>query len=598
MPSPNPLRISPVASGLAGAALAVAIVVGGLALWTGPSRRAGPDVAPDAATDLPASPAEGASGDMDGAASPNAPAVAETAPAPEVPGVAAAPAADGTEEVAAPAITTWAVTATGSATIAGTAVPGSTVRILLDGEPVAETRATAGGEFAVVTTLDPNPEPALMTLVMVLPDGAEVPSPSVVALGPVAGPAPAANDATATGIPVPDIPPAIIVSDEGALVLQEAARGAEAAPRPEVGPPTAAESAMPAPAQSPDTPPEPVATPVAMVVIETIAYTPEGAVQLGGTAEPGAFVRLYLDNAPVAEVSVPAGGRWLVTLADVAPGLYTLRADQIDASGQVTARFETPFQRETPEALAAAASGAPAPSATEEGTIAAEGAAEAPAPDMSLSDVSPPDAAGEPEEPAGAGAPDDAVPMAGAEGQEPVLPAGPEHEDAPGDPAQAPAAVSLAPAALPPASDVVEPAPVPGTVPAVTLDEAGAMPGSDGSLQAAPGAEAAPAAPPEPEVASAAPPAPAVPAIEAGPGTPGGDEVSRPAGSLSAAPGAAAGAPRPVTVTVQPGYTLWAIARRELGAGILYVQVFEANRDKIRDPNLIYPGQVFAIPGR
>lgn len=49
-------------------------------------------------------------------------------------------------------------------------------------------------------------------------------------------------------------------------------------------------------------------------------------------------------------------------------------------------------------------------------------------------------------------------------------------------------------------------------------------------------------------------------------------------------------------VTVQPGYTLWAIARKRYGRGILYVRVFEANRDKIRDPDLIYPGQVFDLP--
>lgn len=49
-------------------------------------------------------------------------------------------------------------------------------------------------------------------------------------------------------------------------------------------------------------------------------------------------------------------------------------------------------------------------------------------------------------------------------------------------------------------------------------------------------------------------------------------------------------------VTVQPGSTLWAIARDTLGDGPLYVRVFEANRDQIRDPDLIYPGQVFAIP--
>lgn len=48
--------------------------------------------------------------------------------------------------------------------------------------------------------------------------------------------------------------------------------------------------------------------------------------------------------------------------------------------------------------------------------------------------------------------------------------------------------------------------------------------------------------------------------------------------------------------TVQPGATLWAIAEQTFGAGILYVKVFEANRDSIRDPDLIYPGQVFRIP--
>lgn len=49
-------------------------------------------------------------------------------------------------------------------------------------------------------------------------------------------------------------------------------------------------------------------------------------------------------------------------------------------------------------------------------------------------------------------------------------------------------------------------------------------------------------------------------------------------------------------ITVQPGATLWAIARDRYGDGIRYVQVFEANRDLIRNPDLIYPGQVFGLP--
>ncbi len=48
--------------------------------------------------------------------------------------------------------------------------------------------------------------------------------------------------------------------------------------------------------------------------------------------------------------------------------------------------------------------------------------------------------------------------------------------------------------------------------------------------------------------------------------------------------------------TVQPGNTLWAIARERYGEGILFLKVFEANRDRIRNPDLIYPGQVFVLP--
>ena len=58
----------------------------------------------------------------------------------------------------------------------------------------------------------------------------------------------------------------------------------------------------------------------------------------------------------------------------------------------------------------------------------------------------------------------------------------------------------------------------------------------------------------------------------------------------------ASAAPRIRAVTVQPGSTLWAISREVYGEGVLYVRVFEANSDRIRDPDLIYPGQVFTLP--
>ena len=49
-------------------------------------------------------------------------------------------------------------------------------------------------------------------------------------------------------------------------------------------------------------------------------------------------------------------------------------------------------------------------------------------------------------------------------------------------------------------------------------------------------------------------------------------------------------------VVVQPGNSLWRIARRLYGDGFQYTVIYQANRDQIRDPDLIYPGQVFAAP--
>ena len=49
-------------------------------------------------------------------------------------------------------------------------------------------------------------------------------------------------------------------------------------------------------------------------------------------------------------------------------------------------------------------------------------------------------------------------------------------------------------------------------------------------------------------------------------------------------------------VTVQPGHTLWQLAKDTYGDGVKYVQIFHANRDRIRDADLIYPGQVFELP--
>lgn len=52
------------------------------------------------------------------------------------------------------------------------------------------------------------------------------------------------------------------------------------------------------------------------------------------------------------------------------------------------------------------------------------------------------------------------------------------------------------------------------------------------------------------------------------------------------------------TATVEKGYSLWRISRKTLGRGTRYTEIYAANSSQIRDPKLIYPGQVFVIPGQ
>ncbi|MCT8328106.1 LysM peptidoglycan-binding domain-containing protein [Albidovulum sediminis] len=428
----------------------------------------------DAATSAPTQ-AETTQAEPEPATATAEPATAEPAaePAPEpAADEAAAPEA---AEPETPAFDTVRVEADGATLIAGRAAPGATVAILADGAEVARVEADAGGNFATFVTLPPSADPQVLTL-SAEAGGAAVASAQSVIVAPIAEP-----------VAEPEV-----VADAGS----DAAAGAAAEPE-------AAAEATQVAASEPAAQPEPAeapdvlvvddggvrkltdGAPVADVTIDTISYDTEGNVVIAGRGTADSFVRLYLDNRPVAIVQVGPGGTWSAGLADVAPAVYRLRADQIDAGGKVMSRVETPFQREAPEAVVAAL--------------------------------------------------DKTVPQAPA--------------------TEAPAVAEVAAAA----------------------------PAAEPAVDAAP-AEAAPSAP-------AAEPAPAATA-----GDTTAAEVAAapaPAADTAAAPGKVTGAR---IVTVQPGFTLWGIATENYGDGFLYVRVYEANRDQIRDPDLIYPGQIFTVP--
>ena len=55
-------------------------------------------------------------------------------------------------------------------------------------------------------------------------------------------------------------------------------------------------------------------------------------------------------------------------------------------------------------------------------------------------------------------------------------------------------------------------------------------------------------------------------------------------------------APKVKTYTVKSGDCLWNIAKKYYGNGAQYTKIYNVNKGKIKNPNLIYPGQVLTIP--
>lgn len=56
--------------------------------------------------------------------------------------------------------------------------------------------------------------------------------------------------------------------------------------------------------------------------------------------------------------------------------------------------------------------------------------------------------------------------------------------------------------------------------------------------------------------------------------------------------------PKITTTTVSRGDSLWRLSQLSYGAGTRYAVIYKANREQIRNPNLIYPGQIFVLPAQ
>jgi len=75
--------------------------------------------------------------------------------------------------------------------------------------------------------------------------------------------------------------------------------------------------------------------------------------------------------------------------------------------------------------------------------------------------------------------------------------------------------------------------------------------------------------------------------------------VTAAAPSAPDAPGSASAVvPRIGTAVVNRGDNLWHISRSTYGQGVRYSKIYDANRDQIRNPAVIFPGQIFVLPSR
>lgn len=240
---------------------------------------------------------------------PEATAVPEAATAA---GGAAGPAPSGpsaAQTVVVPSFDVVRVNPEGDAVMAGRAEPGRRV-IVLDGDhPLGEVQADDRGEWVFIPETPLPPGQHTLSLSMPRDDG----------------PATLSDDEVVLVIPRPGEDVAGRPADQAqpALAMRVSRSGAR---------PTAV-------LQTPDSPGEPLP-----IAIDSVDYGADGRVGIGGHSVAGAIVRLYLDGRPLGEVQADSLGVWRFQPAERLPqGTYTLRADQVDARGQVLARASIPF---------------------------------------------------------------------------------------------------------------------------------------------------------------------------------------------------------------------------------------------------------------
>ncbi len=297
-----------------------------------------------------------------------------------------------------PSISTFRLEPNGQMLVSGKATPGWDTSILIDTMVLATFQPEANGEFAQFLDVKQSDQPRVLSLKMTSPDsGKSVVSKDEIIIAPVVATVAeeepvetetviAALDETVVEEAITEIAEPEVVETESAepeiadlevaslepdtteieaIVEPETAAEPEAIAAPEAvsEPETFAEVEETTSSQvvllSNETgvrvlqPATSDAAPdvMSVVALDAITYSDEGEVQLSGRGRGEAFVRVYLDNAPITSSRIEPGGSWTSELPEVDTGVYTLRIDEVDTEGNVTSRVETPFKREDEEIL-------------------------------------------------------------------------------------------------------------------------------------------------------------------------------------------------------------------------------------------------------
>ena len=298
------------------------------------------------------------------------------------------PAATGVEQepttaeepaVTPPSFDTVRITPDGWAVIAGRAEPGARVTVRSASIDLGWETADRRGEWTLVPYIAIPPGDHELWAIATLPDGTQVESEHVLVVS-VPDPdedggsvlavlVPREGEGRSTVLQKPEAKdePVDMASRDDAAPDETPADAPDTAETPDTADAadtrsdTADETAVAAletaPGASPDedqvasaTPPE--AEDEGPIVVGTVDYDDEGDITIAGKAEPEVDLNVYIDDEHVGTVETTEEGDWQVEPeADVEPGSYTLRVDQVDPAGVVLARIETPLVRARPELL-------------------------------------------------------------------------------------------------------------------------------------------------------------------------------------------------------------------------------------------------------